>query len=89
MSALAQRAFAKVLGDKNVIKEAAADMGAEDFAFLARARKGAYVFLGISKDLKNPALHHSPNFCWDTQNLNALMQGEAAVALEFLGANVF
>ena len=87
MSTLAQRVFAKVLGDKNVIKEAAADMGAEDFAFLAKARKGAYVFLGISKDLKNPALHHSPNFCWDTQNLNALMQGEAAVALEFLGAN--
>lgn len=89
MSALAQRAFAKVLGDKHVIKEAAADMGAEDFAFLARARKGAYVFLGISKDLKNPTLHHSPNFCWDTQNLNALMQGEAAVALEFLGTTIY
>lgn len=87
MAQLAQRAFAKVLGDKNIITEASADMGAEDFAFLTRERKGAYVFLGISKDLQNPTLHHSPNFCWDTKNLNALMQGEIATALEFLSKN--
>ena len=87
MAQLAQRAFAKVLGEKNVITEADADMGAEDFAFLTHERKGAYVFLGISKDLNNPALHHSPNFCWDTQNLNALMQGEVTLALDFLNEN--
>lgn len=84
MAQLAQRAFAKVLGGENVITEGEADMGAEDFAFLTRERKGAYVFLGISKDLKNPALHHSPNFCWESANLNALMQGEVTLALEFL-----
>lgn len=87
MAQLAQRAFAKILGEKNVIKEANADMGAEDFAFLTHERKGAYVFLGISKDLNNPTLHHSPNFCFDTANLNALMQGEIATALEFLSEN--
>ncbi len=87
MAQLAQRAFAKVLGDENVITQANADMGAEDFAFLTRERKGAYVFLGISKDLQNPALHHSPNFCWDTKNLNTLMQGEVTLALDFLNEN--
>lgn len=84
MAELAQRAFARILGEKSVIKEATADMGAEDFAFLTREKKGAYVFLGISKDLKKPTLHHSPEFCWDSANLKTLMQGEVAVAIEFL-----
>ncbi len=84
MARLAQRAFGKVLGEKNIIAQANADMGAEDFAFLTRERKGAYVFLGISKDLNAPTLHHSPHFCFDSLNLKPLMQGEVALALEFL-----
>ena len=87
MADVAQRAFAKVLGEENIITQASADMGAEDFAFLTRARKGAYIFVGISKDLKNPTLHHSPNFCWDSENLKVLMQGEAMLALDFLNEN--
>lgn len=82
MTELAQRAFAKILGDENVIKEAYADMGAEDFAFLTRERKGAYGFVGIAKD--KPVLHHSPHFCWDSQNLKVLMQGEVMLVLDFL-----
>ena len=87
MAELAQRAFGKVLGAQNIITQAAADMGAEDFAFLTRERKGAYVFLGISKDLNAPTLHHSPHFCFDSENLKPLMQGEVALALEFLNEN--
>ena len=81
---IARKAFAKILGEENIIHTAKPDMGAEDFAFLTRERKGAYVFLGISKDLKNPTLHHSSTFCWDDKNLNVLMQGDAMMALEFL-----
>lgn len=84
MAELAQKSFAKILGDENIIKEADADMGAEDFSFLTRERKGAYIFVGISKDLNKPVLHHSPHFCWDSQNLRVLMQGEAMLALDFL-----
>lgn len=87
MAELAQKAFGKVLGEENIIKEASADMGAEDFAFLTKERKGAYIFVGISKDLQNPTLHHSPNFCWDSENLKVLMQGETMLALDFLAQN--
>jgi len=87
MAKLARKAFSKVLGEENIITKAKPDMGAEDFAFLTRQRAGAYVFVGISKDLKDPTLHHSPNFCFDDKNLNILMQGDAMMALEFLQAN--
>ncbi len=80
----ARRAFAKVLGEEKIICSAKPDMGAEDFAFLTQQRSGAYVFVGISKDLKNPTLHHSSTFCWSDENLNVLMQGDAMMALEFL-----
>lgn len=83
---IAQKAFLQVLGEKNIITKAEADMGAEDFAFLARARKGAYVFVGIAKDKNKPVLHHSPNFAWESENLKVLMQGEAMMALEFLNS---
>ncbi|TNB65346.1 M20 metallopeptidase family protein, partial [Campylobacter helveticus] len=84
MALLARRAFAKVLGEDNVISDAKPTMGAEDFAYLTQARKGAYIFVGISKDLKNPTRHHSSTFCWDDENLKVLMQGDALMALEFL-----
>ena len=83
---IARKAFSKVLGEQNIISEAKPDMGAEDFAFLTRARKGAYVFIGISKDLDNPTLHHSSTFCWDDENLKVLMQGDSMMALEFLNS---
>lgn len=86
MANLAANSFAKILGSENVITRAEADMGAEDFAFLTRARKGAYIFVGICKDPQNPPLHHSENFAWDSKNLQILMQGEAMIALDFLGA---
>lgn len=86
MAGIAQKAFAKVLTEANIITKAEADMGAEDFAFLTRARKGAYVFVGIAKDISNPPLHHSPNFAWDSENLKVLMQGEVNMALEFLSS---
>ena len=84
MALIARKAFSKVLGEENIIKEAKPDMGAEDFAFLTREKMGAYVFVGISKDMKNPVLHHNPKFCFDDKELKVLMQGEAMMALEFL-----
>ena len=84
MALIARKAFAKVLEEDNIITQAKPDMGSEDFAFLTQARQGAYVFVGISKDLKNPTLHHSSTFCWDDENLKILMQGDALMALEFL-----
>lgn len=72
------------MGEQNIISVAKPDMGAEDFAFLTRERMGAYVFVGISKDLKNPTLHHSSTFCWEDENLKVLMQGDSMMALEFL-----
>ena len=83
---IAKKAFVKLIGEKNIIKNAKADMGAEDFAFLTKERMGAYVFVGISKDAKNPILHHSSQFCFDDENLKLLMQGDAMMALEFLNS---
>lgn len=84
---IARNAFSKVLGAQNIITTAKPDMGAEDFAFLTRERMGAYVFVGISKDMKNPVLHHNPNFCFEDKELKVLMQGEALMALDFLQEN--
>ncbi|MCX2683120.1 M20 family metallopeptidase [Campylobacter sp. MIT 21-1685] len=84
MANIARKAFAKLIGNENIITQAKPDMGAEDFAFLTQAKQGAYVFLGISKDLNNPTLHHSSTFCWNDENLKLLMQGYTLMALEFL-----
>ncbi|TQR28939.1 amidohydrolase [Campylobacter sp. MIT 99-7217] len=85
-ASIARKAFAKVLKEEAIITEAKPDMGAEDFAFLTRERMGAYVFVGISKDLDNPVLHHNPKFCFDDEELEILMQGESLMALEFLSS---
>ena len=84
MALVARKAFSHIVDTNNIITNAKPDMGAEDFAFLTKERQGAYVFVGISKDLKNPILHHSGTFCWDDENLKLLMQGDALMALEFL-----
>ncbi|MBM0636907.1 M20 family metallopeptidase [Campylobacter sp. VicNov18] len=83
---IARKAFAKILGEERIITQSKPDMGAEDFAFLTQERMGAYVFVGISKDLNKPVLHHSPYFCWDDENLKVLMQADAMMALEFLNS---
>ena len=44
MALIARKAFAKVLGEENIITNAKPDMGAEDFAFLTQARQGAKCF---------------------------------------------
>ena len=44
-----------VLGAENVIDDAGAEMGAEDFAYMLEARPGAYVFLGTGE---GAGLHH-------------------------------
>lgn len=46
---IARKAFAKVLGEENIIVSSKPDMGAEDFAFLTRERMGAYVFVEFQR----------------------------------------
>lgn len=72
---IARKAFAKVLGEENIIVSSKPDMGAEDFAFLTRERMGAYVFVEFSKDLNHPALHHSSTFCWDDEKFKSFNAG--------------
>ncbi|KAA6233735.1 amidohydrolase [Campylobacter sp. LR264d] len=86
MAKLARKALSKIIKDENIIKEAKADMGAEDFAFLTKERPGAYIFVGIAKDINNPILHHSSNFCWDDENLKLLMKTHCVIALDFLAS---
>ncbi|VEJ47122.1 amidohydrolase [Campylobacter jejuni subsp. doylei] len=46
---IARKAFAKVLGEENIIVSSKPDMGAKDFAFLTRERMGSMYLLEFQR----------------------------------------
>jgi len=50
--------MAEVAGAKNVARDWAPSMAAEDFAFMLEARPGAYAWIGNGGDAASPGLHH-------------------------------
>jgi amidohydrolase len=57
--ALARKAATSVAGAKQVVEMAEPVMGAEDFAYMLEAKRGAYIMLGSKRPGEpNPMLHH-------------------------------
>ena len=54
----AGKAAASVVGDAHVHRGLPPSTGAEDFAYLANARPGCYVWLGTGTGTETPGLHH-------------------------------
>ncbi len=61
------------------VKEARQEMGAEDFSYMARAKPGAFFYLGAKKDSLDRR-HHAPDFDIDEEVLptGAALLAEAA-----------
>ncbi|SDK21960.1 M20 metallopeptidase family protein [Natronincola ferrireducens] len=87
MTNLVQKTVAKVVGEENVKEAPEANMGGEDFAYFAEKVPSSFFFVGISKDMEKPVLHHHPEFQWDDKNLLTVMQSMAQVAVDFLNNN--
>jgi hippurate hydrolase len=51
-----------IVGPDNVVRDLEPTMGSEDFAFMLRARPGAYVFIG-NGDGSHRAAGHGPGPC--------------------------
>lgn len=60
MARFVQRMASDLVGAENV-KEAAVEMGAEDFSFMAQVVPGAYFYLGAKMD-EMDRQHHAPDF---------------------------
>ncbi|MDR2634279.1 MAG: amidohydrolase [Treponema sp.] len=82
---LVRRAAEKILGPQNVMEAAQANMGGEDFAYIAQEVKASFFFVGIAKG-ETPVIHHSPYFQWDDSVLSIAASCLCQVALDFLHA---
>jgi amidohydrolase len=82
MSDIARLSAAKVVGGGNVKDPGVANMGGEDFAFIANSVPSAYIFVGIKKD--EMILHHNPNFGFDSEILKISAAVISQTAVDFL-----
>lgn len=86
MTDIAKKAFGKVVQESNVLELSEKVMGGEDFSYLANEVPSCFILVGISDDIKNPTMHHNPNFCWADENLKTLSLGLAQCGLDFLNS---
>ena len=61
-SAFAAAAAARVVGEENVIHDEPPAMGAEDFAWMLKAKKGSYVWIGNGTGPDKGCMLHNPNY---------------------------
>lgn len=84
MADVLEKAAKKIVGDENVFELATPSMGGEDFAFYTEKVPSSFVFVGMTKDVENPILHHNAKFAWEDKNMKNLAQTLAQVAIDFL-----
>ena len=84
MADVLEKAAKKVVGDENVFELATPSMGGEDFAFYTEKVPSSFVFVGMTKDVENPILHHNAKFAWEDKNMKNLAKTLAQVAIDFL-----
>ena len=84
MTKFAKESLKKVVGEDNVFYLKEPNMGGEDFAYFAQKVPSAFIFVGISKDESEPAIHHNPYFTWDSKNVGILAQGLSQIAVDYL-----
>jgi len=86
MTALAKASLAEIAGSENVEDMKEANMGGEDFSYLLKEVPGSFFFVGISKDMQNPAMHHNPRFAWDEKALKVSAGGFCRIAFDYLAS---
>jgi metal-dependent amidase/aminoacylase/carboxypeptidase family protein len=64
-AAAVERVAARVVGADNVSATALPMAGGEDFAYMARATRGAYFFVGAGDDDPSVPVCHHPDFDFD------------------------
>ena len=74
----------KTVGEENVIDMEIPDMGGEDFAFYAEKVPSCFFFVGISEDMDDQVVHHSPEFAWDDDLLEISCSVMAQSAIDIL-----
>ena len=84
MADVLEKSAKKIVGDENVFELATPSMGGEDFAFYTEKVPSSFVFVGMTKDVENPILHHNAKFAWEDNNMKNLAQTLAQVAIDFL-----
>lgn len=84
MADVLEKAAKKIVGDENVFELATPSMGDEDFAFYTEEVPSSFAFVGMTKDVENPILHHNAKFAWEDNNMKNLAQTLAQVAIDFL-----
>ena len=73
---LFERSAAKLIGERNLVKNAVSSMAGENFAYFARKAPSVFCWLGVSKGKGQYPIHH-PRFDIDE---NALVTGAAVLA---------
>lgn len=84
MADVLEKSAKKIVGDENVFELATPSMGGEDFAFYTEEVPSSFAFVGMTKDVENPILHHNAKFAWEDNNMKNLAQTLAQVAIDFL-----
>ena len=84
MADVLEKAAKKIVGDENVFELATPSMGGEDFAFYTEEVPSSFAFVGMTKDVENPILHHNAKFAGEDNNMKNLAQTLAQVAIDFL-----
>ena len=84
MADVLEKAAKKIVGDENVFELATPSMGGEDFAFYTEEVPSSFAFVGMTKDVENPILHHNAKFAWEDNNMKNLAQTLVQVAIDFL-----
>lgn len=83
MTKIAKKAFSKIC---KVYELNQPILGGEDFAYFAKKVPSCFVLVGISKSLQQQAMHHSPHFQWEDENMKNLSLGLSNCAIEFLNS---
>lgn len=74
----------KVLGNENVKTLKETNMGGEDYSYFGQHVPSVFFFLGIGESEENPAIHHNPYFCWNSNMAHSLSKVMAQGALDYL-----
>lgn len=70
------------LGENQVLELKRADMGGEDFAYIAQRVPSNFMYIGIAKDSDHLISHHHCNFNFDNKNISVISEALIRCALE-------
>lgn len=65
LTEIVRQSAAEILGEEHVLDLEFPELGGEDFAYFSEKVPSCYFFVGLSEDMSNPVVHHSPDFQWD------------------------